>query len=233
MEKNFSRRHALAGAAAIAAAALPTIAQAIVPNDDGALFDLITRWKEGKRLEQLAGNELSLQERIAEANMPTLPAALLQPLPLPTGSIEPNNKNIGWQQHELESFAREFKSYKVTKDDLAGGVKIFVADIPMKRDVRNLAAELLPLCKQHADAQELARKGADEAQERFDEVVSANTDLIQNMADTPANTLQGLLAKCHVCQTENLFTHFMDFTDMAQSIVEDIERLAPQFIGTV
>ena len=119
----------------------------------------------------------------------------------------------------------------MTKDDLAGGVRVIIAEIPMKRDVRNLAAELIPIRKQYDDARKVARKGADEAQERFDEVVSGNTDLIQNMAETPSNTFQGLLAKCHVCQTEKLFIHFMDFSDMAQSIVEDIERIAPQFVG--
>lgn len=74
-------------------------------------------------------------------------------------------------------------------------------------------------------------KDAEEGQLRFDAIVDANTDLINSLTETPAQTLQGLLAKCKVAQSENLFTHFMDFSNFAHSLVEDIERIAPQFIG--
>ena len=45
MNTQLTRRHALTGAMAIAAAALPTVAQTTVPNGDAALFDLYNQWK--------------------------------------------------------------------------------------------------------------------------------------------------------------------------------------------
>ena len=65
----------------------------------------------------------------------------------------------------------------------------------------------------------------------LDKIVAANTDLIGQIGETPAYTFQGLLAKCHVAQVERLFTHFMDFPEIAQSIIDDVERIIPQFTG--
>ena len=69
---------------------------------------------------------------------------------------------------------------------------------------------------------------AQAGQDRFDELVSATTDIVNEIGETPANTLQGLLAKCHIAQAEGLFRYFIDYSTFAQSIVDDIQRLAPQ-----
>ena len=100
---------------------------------------------------------------------------------------------------------------------------------PVPHYVRAKAQELLVVKKSYDAVWEEADRG----QKRFDAIVSDNTDLLDLLAETPANTLQGLLAKCHVCQIEKLFVSYMDFPGMAQSIVEDIQRLAPHLTAKV
>ena len=93
------------------------------------------------------------------------------------------------------------------------------------------AKELLALKLAYDKAIDEVWTEADAGQERYDEIVSDNTDIINEIAETPANTLQGLLAKCHMSQVEGLFEWHSSFNEMAQSILEDVQRLAPQMIG--
>ncbi len=37
------------------------------------------------------------------------------------------------------------------------------------------------------------------------------------------------MAKCRIAQAEGLFVNFMDFSDFAQSLSEDLERIAPHY----
>ena len=69
---------------------------------------------------------------------------------------------------------------------------------------------------------------AQAGQDQFDELVSATTDIVNEIGETPANTLQGLLGKCHIAQEEGLFRYFLDYSSFAQGILNDIQRLAPQ-----
>ena len=80
MTKSPNRRAMLTGAIAIAASALPMLAQAASINADAELFDLIRQWEAGKALEISFGAEHSAMERRAKAAEPPTPAALMQPL---------------------------------------------------------------------------------------------------------------------------------------------------------
>ena len=119
--------------------------------------------------------------------------------------------------------------FKRSETDI--GFDLHFIDEPVPHDVRNMAKELLTIQNRYDEAYSAVWKEADAGQERFDEIVSDNTDLIYQNAETPAQTLQGLLAKCHVSQVEHLFEWHSSFNEMAQSIVEDIQRIAPQLMG--
>jgi len=80
------------------------------------------------------------------------------------------------------------------------------------------AKELLSITADYEASRDIIWAEARAGQERFDEIVSANTDIINRIGETPAHTLQGLMAKCRVAQAEGLFVNFMDFSDFAQSI---------------
>ncbi len=200
MTNSINRRAMMSGATALPMLALPDIAKALPLQDDADLFDIISEWEAGKKVESVIGAEHSALERQAKANEPPVPAPLLQPFKLGTGSFSPHGAR-GWTVQEI-------LFYEPTN-----------------------AEDLLSMKQTYEASYEAVWKDAEEGQVRFDAIVSENTDLINNLAETPAHTLQGLLAKCHVAQSENLFKHFMDFSDFAQSLVEDIERIAPQFIG--
>lgn len=200
MTHSINGRTLLSGATVLPMLAHPALATASPVQADAALFDIVDQWEAGKTVESSFGAEHSALERLAQANEPPVPTALLQPIALPTGPVSFHHPR-GWTEHELEFYAP------------------------------SNAKELLALMQSHEAARAAVWKDAEEGQVRFDAIVSANADLINQLAETPAKTLEGLLAKCHVGRTENLFTHFMDFSDFAQSLVEDIERIAPQFMG--
>ena len=198
MTKSPNRRAMLTGAIAIAAAALPMVAQAASINADAELFDLIRQWEAGKALEISFGAEHSATEHRAQANEPPVPPELLQPIDLALmGLVTPGHAR-GWTVAQLERL------------NTARG------------------KELLAIKERYDAAYDEVWKEATAGQERYDDIVSANTDIVNQLGETPAHTLQGLMAKCRVAQEEGLFVNFMDFSDFAQSIVEDLERLAPQ-----
>ena len=102
---------------------------------------------------------------------------------------------------------------------------------PVPEAVGARARELLAIKKRYDAAYDAAWKQAEAGQERFDQIVSDNPDHIMQMAGTPANSLEGLLDKCHVCNSEYLFEWYSSSNDVALSLLKDIERIAPQFIG--
>ncbi|MEO6607830.1 MAG: hypothetical protein ABIN69_05115 [Aestuariivirga sp.] len=230
MEKNLSRRHALTGALAIAAAALPALARAAVSDEDTALFNVIRQWQTGKALEISFGAEHTAMERLAKVNQPPVPSELMQAIELPSGLEKPSDAR-GWTVKELERFAELTSEGKFTRIDTDRGYDLRFTEVPVPEAVRTKAQELLAVKKRYDASYDAVWKEAEAGQERFDQIVSHNTDLILQLADTPANTLEGLLAKCHVCNTEHLFEWHCSFNEVAQSLVKDIERLAPQFIG--
>ena len=201
MTKNLSRRHALTGALALAAAAVPAIVSAATPADaDRQLFDVFKRWQAGKALELACEADNSALNLAAEAKGPQVPPQLMQPIEWKGGTEQPKGKH-GWTLQDLTLFAPANMS------------------------------ELMTLRLDYEKAYEVAWAEARAGEEKFNAIVSDNTDLINELGETPAHTLRGLVAKCEVAQTEGLFINFMDFSDYAQGLVDDIERLAPQLSG--
>ncbi len=230
MSHLLNRRATLAGAISIAAAALQIAAQAATPgtNADAELFDLVHRWEKGKALEKSSGVALRAMERLAQANEPPVPPEPLQPIEGLSDTEKPRHAR-GWLVEELEHFAALTVFSKFTRSKTHVGFDSHFIDQPVPYGVRAKARELLGIKKRYDAAYEAVRKEAETSQKRFDDIVSVNCDIVNQISETPANTLQGLLAKCRVCQVEGLFVNFCDYSDFAQSMVEDIERLAPQF----
>jgi hypothetical protein len=230
MRHSINRRAAVTGAIAAAVAVLPRVSLASPVEADAELFDLFRQWETGKALEVSFGAEHTAMERLAKAIEPPVPSELMQPIELPWGSESPSEVR-GWTVEQLQRFAELSTDGKFTRLETANGYDLRFVEAPVPEAVRVKARELLAIRKRYDAAYDIVWKEAETGQERFDQIVSDNTDLILQLADTPANTLQGLLAKRHVCNTEHLFEWHSSFNEVAQSLVEDIERLAPQFIG--
>ena len=232
MKVQLNRRAMLTGTIAIAAAALPIVAHAATHNEDAELFDLFRQWEKGKALETSFGAEHTSMESLAQANQPTIPPELLQPIDGLPASEKPDPKQ-GWTIDELERVASLTEVSKFTRIKTDNGFDLRSVDEPVPDTARVKAQELLAIKKSYDAQYDAVWEEADRGQKRFDAIVSDNTDLLDLLAATPANTVQGLLAKCHICQIEKLFVSYMDFPRMAQSIVEDIQRLAPQLTAKV
>ena len=234
MSKSPNRRAMLTGTIALAAAALPMVALAATPNTepDAELFDLFRQWERGKELEISFGEEHSEMNRLADAKEPAIPPELLEPIAGLSGKQFPKAAR-GWTVNELEHFASLTVLPNFTRSKTDVGFDLHFVDEPVPHEVRAKARELLAIKNQYDYAYAAVWEEADTGQKRFDEIVSRNTDLIDRLAQTPALTLQGLLAKCHVSKVEHLFEWHSSFNEMAQSIVEDIERLAPQLTAKV
>ena len=230
MSKTMNRRAMLSGATIWPMLAMPAFAQALTPENDAELFDIIRQWEAGKALEISFGAEHTAMERLAQANEPPVPPELMQPIELPSGIERPRNAR-GWTMEELERFAALSTDGKFTRSETAAGYDLHFIEGPVPETVRANARELLVIKKRYDKAYIVAWNEAEAGQIRFDKIVSENTDLIMQMAETPANSVQGLLAKCHVCKAEHLFEWHSSFNEVALSLVEDIQRLAPQFIG--
>ena len=230
MSKTMNRRAMLSGATILPMLAIPAFAKAMPTEADTELFDIIRQWKAGKALEISFGAEHTAMERLARANELPVPPELMQPIELPSGSESPGHAR-GWTKEELERFASFAAVPNFTRSETGVGFDLHFIEKPVPVAVRARARELLAIKNRYDAAYNAVWNEAEEGQKRFDQIVSDNTDLIMEMAETPAHTLQGLLAKCHVCKAEHLFEWHSSFNDVALSLVEDIERIAPQFIG--
>ena len=207
-----SRRNFIKSSAALAVTSVSTVALSkvgmarIVPeHPDRALFEAIAEWQGGHEEQERLWGICSQLDDLARETEPPMPSELFEALDMPGGEHLPDME-VGWHESSLRNFVdtgRVFQTSgeKLPKDGLR--TDIWWDDIPQA--TRQRAGELLQVKLDYMEKLNAHWKEAKEAEDRFSDQVSKQSDRIMEIAGMSVCTGEGLAAKCQVFLDEPMF----------------------------
>jgi hypothetical protein len=228
-----SRRNFIASGAALAVASVSTVALAKAgiarpapEHADRALLEAIAEWQRGHVEQERLSDIHSQLEDLAGETEPTIPSELFEALEMPSGKRLPTDRAVGWPEPSLRDFAERGQLLQSSMDKLPNGAMrtdFWWDDI--SQATRQRAAELLQIRLAHTERVEAHWEKAKEAEDRFADQVSKQSDKMLQIVEMPACTGEGLAAKCQLLLAEPMFDDFSGEAGfIAKSLVADIQE---------
>ena len=226
-----SRRHALAGLAALSTAGIVTAAaasgaQALCTNSAFAEKCRLSRAAKAAMEAHFARHNPSIEAMIKDG--PELPKTLLEPLDLPGSGAWIKVPAKGWSADQLSEMVRGFWNV-MERSDTPKGMVIREKNLPVPSQTRERAATLRAI-REAYDLQHTAwRDEVHRLEDTASELVDEAYDLAFDVMEHPVFTLAELAQKIDIADTMELFASYGGKEDDArEATFRDIRAIAAQ-----
>jgi hypothetical protein len=221
-----NRRKMFTASAAMAIAGISTaaLAQSASGQPDRALFEAIAKWQRGYVEQERIGDIQSHLEDLAGETEPSMPSELLEALDMPDGKHYPTDMSRGWEEVSLRNYAETGQVLQTSGKKLPNdGLRTDLWWSDISPSTRQRAAELLAIRLGYDEKIKAHWAEAEEAGERFDDIVSQQFDLMMEIVGMPVSTVEGLAAKCQMLLDDPMLSdHKSEVSFVAQSLIADI-----------
>lgn len=210
---------ALAGVSNVA------LAKAGTAHPDRALFEAIAEWQSGHEEQERLWGFYSQLEDLAGESEPPIPSELFEVLEMPGENRLPD-MSLGWLESSLRDFVecgRLLQSFMEKLPNDAMRTDFWWDDI--SQATRQRAAELLQVKLDHIEKMDAHWEKAEEAEGRFADQVSKQSDKMMAIAGMSVCTGEGLAAKCQMLLAEPMFGDMVSEAGfIAKSLIADIQE---------
>ena len=229
-----NRRKMFSASAALAVAGVSTVAlakagmAAVSGHPDRALFEAIAEWRVGhEEQERLCDIQCRLEDLAGETE-PPIPSELFEALDMPDEKRLPD-MSLGWLESSLRNFVESGQVLLGSTEKLPNSIRTDMWWDDISPATRQRAAELLQVRLDYTEKQNAHWKEAEEAEVRFSDQVSKQSDRMIEIVEMSVYTGEGLAAKCQMLLAEPMFA---DMTGkfgseagfIAKSLIADIQE---------